>query len=547
MKKWLIGMTVIILIGGFIGYFLLTKDQPIMAQVTTTSTVEKGNIEVNVSGSGTITPLERASIKAKEGGTVKSVILKEGEQVKQGDMLVTFREADLSEQIAQEQIKLEQKMLDLEEAKQQVAKQQEDLVIIAPEKGNLISLNIKEGDEVQSNMVIGSIQDANTMTITASFSAVQLKDIQLGQKAEVFIVDSFSTIEGTVIEVDTIGRATSSGAILYDVTVEVKAQVDSEHTAQVTVMTPNGKLTAWENGNLTTSKVYDISAKTSGTVSKIMVNEQAWVKRGQPLVELTTDDSSSNNIEKLTLDIEQIKNNIHSYTNDQEPPEPILASIDGEIIALNVDEGDEINPGTVIADIANYQDLQVVIPIDELDISKVKVGQTAEITLDALADGKYQGEVVEIAKEGTANNGVSTFDVTIRLTTVEGIRAGMSAQANILVEQKKNVILVPIEAVQEMRGQKVVMIESKQTTADQPNTQMKPVQVGIHNENFIEITEGLQEGEKVVLPTVMRDQSNGFGGFGGGMGGSRGEFGGGPVRIGGGGPQGSSSGGGSHD
>src|SRR5690606_24526049 len=108
--------------------------------------------------------------------------------------------------------------------------------------------------------------------------------------------------------------------------------------------------------------------------------------------------------------------------------------------------------------------LQIVVGVDELDISKVKVGQPASILVEALPDQKFTGKVTEIAQEGTATSGVATFDVTIMLDDSTNLRAGMSAEATIIVEQKADALYLPIEAVQSIGGRYFVMVRSAEGT-----------------------------------------------------------------------------------
>ncbi|GAA3330450.1 hypothetical protein GCM10020331_083060 [Ectobacillus funiculus] len=76
----------------------------------------------------------------------------------------------------------------------------------------------------------------------------------------------------------------------------------------------------------------------------------------------------------------------------------------------------------VVAHITNYNDLQVVVGVDELDISKVAVGQTATVAVSAFEDTDYTGTVTAVANEGTASNGVSTFDVTVHLDKSDNLK-----------------------------------------------------------------------------------------------------------------------------
>ena len=146
----------------------------------------------------------------------------------------------------------------------------------------------------------------------------------------------------------------------------------------------------------------------------------------------------------------------------------VLASIDGEITSMTVAAGDEVQSNTTVATIVDYTLLEFVTSVDELDIASVSIGQTADLTLSAITDKTIEGTVSEIAKEGTASNGSSSFSVSILLKDIEGVMAGMSGEAAITIESKSDIILVPVNAVVEMGGKSFVRVptEGGETSVD---------------------------------------------------------------------------------
>lgn len=140
------------------------------------------------------------------------------------------------------------------------------------------------------------------------------------------------------------------------------------------------------------------------------------------------------------------------------PPDPLTAPIDGTVTTINIASGEKAMDGSELIAITDYAKLSVVVQVDELDIPTVEMGMPATITLDALPNKEFKGTVTKIAKEDTASNGVSLFDVTVGLTTSEGVLAGMSAEVSVTTAEKKDVLIVPIEAVQERNGKYTVAV-----------------------------------------------------------------------------------------
>ena len=141
--------------------------------------------------------------------------------------------------------------------------------------------------------------------------------------------------------------------------------------------------------------------------------------------------------------------------------------------------------------------------MDELDINKVKVGQQVEITAEALPGETISGKVTAISATGKIVGSVATFDVTVSIDAVEGLKAGMSISASILVDIRANTLLVPIEAVFEEDGASMVMLAPAE--GERGISPGSPVEVvtGAHNTTSIEILDGVTEGQKIIIQGSM--------------------------------------------
>ncbi|MBT2696719.1 efflux RND transporter periplasmic adaptor subunit [Bacillus sp. ISL-40] len=221
--------------------------------------------------------------------------------------------------------------------------------------------------------------------------------------------------------------------------------------------------------------------------------------------------------------------------------DPITAPATGVITTIAVSAGEPVTNGQVVAHVTNYKQLQTVVQIDELDISKIKKNQPVDLTINAFPDQVFTGKVSAISEDGASSNGVSTFDVTISIDKPDQLKVGMSAEARILTESKVNALYVPLDAVYTSNNKKYVIVNSKSTDSNTSGTEKNTVQTGIANEDYVEITKGVSEGETVKLPQLAKasssnnsssnSQSSVFGGIGnvGGMNrnfGGQGQFGG---------------------
>jgi len=140
--------------------------------------------------------------------------------------------------------------------------------------------------------------------------------------------------------------------------------------------------------------------------------------------------------------------------------------------------------------------------VDEIDITKVCVGQQAVITADALPDQKFNGHVTFVSPFGTLQAGVVNFPIEIyfnRGEKVELLRGGLTATADIFVGKHDNVIQVPNRAVKGLYGDYWVEVV---IDAESAKTEKRPVKIGLQNKKFTEIISGLREGEQVLTETI---------------------------------------------
>lgn len=280
------------------------------------------------------------------------------------------------------------------------------------------------------------------------------------------------------------------------------------------------------SGSLASAIDEDVTASISDSVYSIKVSEGQNVKKGQEILEY----------------------NNGTYLD---------APDSGTVTSVSVYANSQVKPGQVVAHITNYTNLNTVVSVDELDIPNVKVGQPVDVTVNAYPNSKFTGKVTNIADTGTDTNGVSSFDVTVHLDSSKNLKPGMTTSANIVTSKKANTLYIPIGAIHKQGNTTYVLVDSGNSTnqgstqsntsnqggmggkrqwrgmgAATGNAQSVTVKTGINNDTDIEILSGLQEGETVQLPPIVRNSStstnssggNGFGmygggGFGGGYGG----------------------------
>jgi RND family efflux transporter MFP subunit len=185
----------------------------------------------------------------------------------------------------------------------------------------------------------------------------------------------------------------------------------------------------------------------------------------------------------------------------------IVAPFDGVVAGITITEGKEISTATLATpaiSLVDTSEIEMRGFIDEIDIAMVKVGQAANITLDALPDEEVKGSVVFISPVGTIQAGVVSYATTITLENpVAELRDGMSATAEVIIERRDDVLSIPNRYI---RGtlenpMVVVLVDGQQ--------EQKEITLGLSDGINTEVLSGLEEGEEVVLPAAQ-EQSGGF-------------------------------------
>lgn len=198
----------------------------------------------------------------------------------------------------------------------------------------------------------------------------------------------------------------------------------------------------------------------------------------------------------------------------------IKAPIAGTLITKNYNKGDyvstqadttgQVTPLFVIADVSK---MKVTLEVDELDVAKMKKGMNATIHCDATGKD-YEGKVTKIAAEGKSQNGVTTYPVTVEINKPEDLKSGMNVDATIIVEKQENVLKIPMEAINREGDKSYVYVKDEtynqekdkdSTTSFKVPSSMQEVKgykkqevkTGLSNKDEIEITEGLNEKDKV--------------------------------------------------
>ncbi len=187
----------------------------------------------------------------------------------------------------------------------------------------------------------------------------------------------------------------------------------------------------------------------------------------------------------------------------------ITAPFDGVVAGITIIEGEEISTASLATPaitVVGTSGIEMQGYIDELDVASVKLGQAANITLDALPNEQVTGSVAFISPIGTVRAGIVSYATTITLENPSAeLKDGMSATAEVIIERRDNVLLIPNTVIQGTLQNRtvVVLVDGRQ--------EERQITLGLSDGFNSEVLSGLEEGEKVVVPTSGQPSSGFFG------------------------------------
>ncbi len=193
----------------------------------------------------------------------------------------------------------------------------------------------------------------------------------------------------------------------------------------------------------------------------------------------------------------------------------LVASFDGTVLKTNLNVGDQVTSSTDVLTVANLKQLQVVASVDETTIKRLAEGQNAEITFDAFPGQTFKGKVLSIPLQGSLQNDVMVYDVPLSLEGADqlALLVGMTANVKVAVAEAQNALLVPSLALQKVNGLYQVLVPDASDPKGEPVS--VPVEVGLSDGTYTQITKGLNVGDQVVVQmssTTGQSNNRMFGG-----------------------------------
>ena len=489
--KWMVPVVCVAVLGG---WFILRPDRAQDANVDVSyvqTTPEKRDLSNSLSGTGTLNPANTYNVKSLVAGKVLTSTIEEGDIVEEGTVLYTVDASDAT-------TKAEQASITLQQAQRSYDKTVDRQYVRAEVAGVVATLKVAKGDEVTSGQEVAVIRDSSKMVLQLEFPAADAAAFSVGQSAEVTLDGTFETLTGTVTAVTGTDALSTGNLLTRTVTIAVR-NAGGLTTAQAATATINGV-------SCIAAKCFEYQAErtlttlAAGTVTAINVQEGGAVNKDDIVLQISGEDlteaiqSAAETLRSAELNMDNLQEAMNNYT--------VTSPISGTIIEKNAKAGDALTAGADLCTIYDLSYLVMVINVDELQVSDISVGQSVQVTADAVPDKTYTGTVTRVSMKGSSNGGTTTYPVTVRIDETEGLRPGMNANAEIVIAEAGNALAVPNAAI--VRGGYVLVTKDSPSAANADPDMTAPegyvyvpVKTGVSDDDYTQIISGVTGNDTV--------------------------------------------------
>lgn len=475
-----------------------------------------------VTGTGQVSSSDQADVETEVSGTITNVLVNLGEPLEANQVIAYLDSADASRTVSNAELSLENAKIAYEKASKDLADQSSDSNV------SDAKLAYDNGYSALSGVMVDlpdMIEDMNNIFYSIDHSPY-FADSSVrtygGDKAITYKYEAGRTFDsfknGYEKLFDTYRALTGDDAdALVSVVTQAKGLVDELHSATLETYNTIDYVKSRMPADDVPAQVSIDKNTLSGDISSLNNHLNSLSKA------LTDIEDSKSSQSQATLDLKsaQIKvseaEDALQTAREDWANHTIRSPFAGTVAVLPVKKGDKVSNGAKIATLITEQKF-AEISLNEVDAAKVKIGQKASLTLDAIDGLGVQGVITETDLIGTVSQGVVSYKVKIAFDSDdERIKPGMTINASIVTESKDNVLAVPLSAVKTFGGKsyleapnEAVTLSNRNATGVALSAPLKrlPVETGVSNDEVIEIVSGLNEGDVYVSRTVSTSSTS---------------------------------------
>ena len=472
-----------------------------------TDIVQYGSITSTVQGSGLTKAKNSETITITTVGTVVDVLVAEGETVTAGTPLFTIDSPAAETAVQKARSNVEGYEKQLSQAQKDIA----GLNLSAGYAGKLMeTVTLNPGDSITKGQKVAVLSDDTRLRLEQYYSYAYAGDLQVGQTVNVSIPALMTSVPGTVEAVHMVSRITPEGSKLFsaDIIVENEGALTADMVASATATVNGENVYPYEAGKLAYYRTGDLVSTVDGTVISSNLVDYLQVAPGQVLVRIDGEESESQ--------LFTIQQNLDTAREELKTAEENLANcnakapIDGMVIGLTIQPGDEIAANTAVVTISDTSSVVITANVDERNISYIKPGMPVE--LSQWGPPAF-GTVETVSLSSTVNNGVATYPITISADNSEGtLQVNSYIDYTLTASENDNCLVLPLQCVRTVTQEDGSTVNVVFVKGSRPDNAIEtptlseeipegfwavPVEIGISDNSNVEIKSGVEEGTEV--------------------------------------------------
>ncbi len=493
-NKYTIIILVIVLIAVVAIYLTSDKEQKFDSVV-----VQMGDIYERVSVTGKISPVEKADLAFEKSGKVISIKVKVGDRVKKGDLLAVLdsssdraslnsaqaKLADLSRglnapELALEESKIKTASVSLQNAKQDALNTARSAFVLTQTAVNNYADNLFDFPQ-SANPTINVRTASQSLQNSISLERVAVSETFIKWKND---LENYKTTDDAAILITRVNTYESTIKVFMDKLSGIINDLNTTNSG-LTRATIDSHITLMNTGLTSLNQAISAVASAKSILENATTNyDQIY---NNYLLKNSGSSAQAVLAQRAVVDgyrVELEKNNL-------------VSPIDGVVTKVEPDIGEYVSPGVVSFGVISDGEYEIEAYVPEADIAKIKISDQASTTLDAYGQNvDFPSVVVDIDPAETILEGVPTYRIVMRFVYKDSrIKSGMTANLDIMTNERKNVLVVPTRAIQTEDNKKYIRV----VDFDGKNYTNVPIIVGLKGSDGVsEIISGVKLGDKIV-------------------------------------------------
>ena len=492
----------------------------------TEETVQVRNVATYLTFSGNVEAVSDATIKPKVSKTVTAVNVSIGDEVKKGDVIATLDDSEIQRSIKKQEASLSNTELNnfysIRDSQKKYDNYKSDLE--NGQNSQIMSASNSLENARTSYEQAKETYERNKMELENNMDSSLISSNQKVASAKQALDDAKQDYDDNEAKIRGYDKGVSNAENIYGAgsaeAASTQKELDSAEEKSESLQKAidnaqtnydnavNDLLMSYYTSNVNLNSDYENMQQKYTAYQQAQANYEVAVKSANETLQDYADSlektQATSNTTTAAVELEALYDQLEDYK--------ITAPIDGVITVLNINVGDSVSTSDTAAEVTNYDKMKVQIKIDEDNISALDNGTEVTVSVDAL-NKTYKGTIENMSKKATVSNNVSYFTADVTFEADDAIRSGLSAEVKYLLNGVENVVAVSMSALNyNTDNTAYVLVGDNASTAQQRN-----VTLGISNGTYVEVKEGLSEGENVLVKQSKTSEALMSIGMGGGQ------------------------------